>query len=81
MENKELLTDKEKAISFKREWIKEHALSIASAVIAVVILIIVPIILSKPVFIGLAPVAGVILYGYLHNKMMIYVEDNLYGEI
>ena len=41
--------------------------------------VILPFVLKKPYLVGLAPLIAVIEYGYQNNKMIIYVENNLYN--
>ena len=40
--------------------------------------IVLPFVFDKPTFVGAAPLIAIIEYGYQNNKMMIYVESNLY---
>ncbi len=68
----------ERKAYFKKKWRKEHiALFVILALIPIAACII-PFLLHKPWFVGLAPVIALIEYGYQNNKMMAYVEDCLY---
>ena len=40
--------------------------------------LIIPFVIHKPWLIGLLPILAVVGHCYQHNKMMIYVENNLY---
>ena len=68
----------DRKVYFKRKWRKEHIalfvilglILIASAVIALII--------DKLWLISFSPVIALIEYGYQNNRMMIYVENQLY---
>ncbi len=40
--------------------------------------LIIPLVINKPWLISLSPILAVVGHCYQHNKMMIYVENNLY---
>ena len=68
----------ERKVYFKRKWRKEH---IALFVILGLILIasaVIPLIIDKLWLISFSPVIALIEYGYQNNRMMIYVENQLY---
>ena len=68
----------DKKVYFKRKWRKEH---IALFVILGLILIasaVIPLIIDKLWLISFSPVIALIEYGYQNNRMMIYVENQLY---
>ena len=68
----------DRKVYFKRKWRKEH---IALFVILELILIasaVIPLIIDKLWLISFSPVIALIEYGYQNNRMMIYVENQLY---
>lgn len=68
----------DRKVFFKRKWRKEH---IALFVILGLILIasaVIPLIIDKLWLISFSPVIALIEYGYQNNRMMIYVENQLY---
>ena len=62
----------------KKKWRKEHISLFVLLGIIFLLSILLPILFERIEFIGLAPLVGLIEYGYQNNKMMIYVEHNLY---
>lgn len=74
-------TLKEKQDFFKKKWLKEHAMTI---VIAYILWMIFALVLAKynlPVYLvgGIGGFIGVTIYAFLHNRMMAYVENCIYG--
>ena len=74
-------TLKEKQAFFKKKWLKEYAMTI---VIAYILWIIFALVLAKynlPVYLvgGIGGFIGVTIYAFLHNRMMAYVENCIYG--
>ena len=74
-------TLKEKQDFFKKKWLKEHAMTI---VIAYILWMIFALALAKynlPVYLagGIDGFIGVTIYDFLHNRMMAYVENCIYG--
>ena len=63
---------------FKRKWIREHKALILSGAILWCILFAVGICLKKPIVFASLPRAGLVIYGYIRNQMMIYVEDRAF---
>ena len=63
---------------FKRKWCKEHKALIASGGILWCLLFAAGIVWKQPIVLGLLPIAGWIIYGYIRNQMMIYVEDRAF---
>ncbi len=63
---------------FQRKWRKEHKALILSGVILWCILFAVGIYMKQPIVLGLLPIAGLVIYGYIRNQMMIYVEDRAF---
>ena len=63
---------------FKRKWIKEHRVLILFGIILWCLLFAFGIYGKQPIVLGLLPMAGLIIYGYIRNQMMIYVEDRAF---
>ena len=63
---------------FKRKWFKEHKALILSGAILWCILFAVGICTKQPIVFALLPIAGLVIYGYIRNQMMIYVEDRAF---
>ena len=63
---------------FKRKWLKEHKSLILSGAILWCILFAVGICTKQPIVLALLPIAGLVIYGYIRNQMMIYVEDRAF---
>ena len=63
---------------FKRKWLMEHKALILSGVILWCILFAVGVYMKQPLVLGLLPITGLIIYGYIRNQMMIYVEDRAF---
>ena len=69
----------EKKAYYKRKWRKDHMVWLVSmAVVVVAVTIVLPLVVGKPWFIGACPIAALIYYAYMNNKMMTYVENNIY---
>lgn len=68
----------EKKAYFKKKWRKEHILLYAILFLILTVSIVLPFVFDRPYFLGLAPLIAFVEYGYQNNKMMIYVEKNLY---
>ncbi len=71
-------TLQERTAYFKRKWRKEHIFLFVILGIVLAMTIALPLAFERPEFIGLFPLVALIEYGYQNNKMMIYVENNLY---
>lgn len=63
---------------FKGKWRREHISLFVILFLIFAAFIAVPVALNKPFFAGFAPLVALVEYGYQNNKMMIYVEGNLY---
>lgn len=63
---------------FKRKWLKEHKALILSGAILWCILFAVGICMKQPIVFALLPIAGLVIYAYIRNQMMIYVEDRAF---
>ena len=69
----------EKKAYYKKKWRKDNRTwLIAMAVVVVVVTIVLPLVVGKPWFIGTSPIVALIYYAYMNNKMMAYVENNIY---
>lgn len=71
-------TVEEKTEFFKRKWRRDHLAQIISLPVILVVIAALALINREPLFLGLVPVLALVGYGYLHNKMMSYVERNIY---
>ena len=69
---------KEKQVFFMKKWRKEHKALLIISAASVILSVIIPLALRKPWFIGISPLLACCLYAYQHNKMMAYVENNIY---
>ena len=63
---------------FKHKWLKEHKALIVSGAILLCILFAVGICTKQPIVFALLPIAGLVIYAYIRNQMMIYVEDRAF---
>jgi len=63
---------------FKRKWIKEHKALIVFWVFVWFALFFVGIYRGQPIVFALLPIAGLVIYGYIRNQMMIYVEHRAF---
>ena len=70
----------EKIVFYKRKWLKEHKSFIFMWVIIWLALIGATAFLKHPIEYVVGPLAGLIIYGYVRNKMMIYVENHAFGK-
>lgn len=68
----------ERRAYFIKKWPKDHLLFLIIIAIIIAASLIIPFIIYKPWYIGFTPVISLVLYCYQNNRMMIYVEDNLY---
>ncbi len=70
----------EKKAYFKKKWRKEHISLFVILGLILLAVIVLPFVFDMPWLVGFAPLTAFIEYGYQNNKMMIYVENCLYGE-
>ena len=63
---------------FKKKWRKEHISLFVIIGLILIAALIIPFVIHKPWLIGLLPILAVVEHCYQYNKMMIYVENNLY---
>lgn len=68
----------ERKAYFKKKWRKEHISLFVILFLIYAASFILPFVFHKPWFAGLSSLVGFVEYGYQNNKMMIYVENNLY---
>jgi len=78
MKSKSSFSLKERMDFFKKKWLKEHIALIVCLVLAVVVVFIVGIVNKMPLVIGGTPVLALLCYAWAHNRMMIYVEGNVF---
>ena len=69
----------EQRVYWKRKWRCEHRARLVCLAVAVSGLLVVPWLIRRPLIAALAPLAGMAAYGYQNNRMMAYVENQLYG--
>lgn len=63
---------------FKRKWLREHKALVFGCVVVWLVLFCVAVYWRQPVVFALLPLAGLFLYAYVRNQMMIYVEDRAF---
>lgn len=68
----------EKKAYFKKKWRREHRSLFVVLTLILLAAFVLPFVLGRPWLIGFAPLTALIEYIYQNNKMMIYVENNLY---
>lgn len=68
----------ERKAYFKRKWRKEHGSLFLILMIAFAASVVLPFALDRPYLAGMTPLVALVGYGYLNNKMMSYVERNIY---
>ncbi|MBQ9992227.1 MAG: helix-turn-helix transcriptional regulator [Firmicutes bacterium] len=70
----------DKITYFKSKWLKEHRLLITSLIISAFIALLVLIYMEKTILIPGLAVLFLVVYAYIRNKMMIYVEHRAFKE-
>ena len=73
-----LFSFEERKAYFKRKWRKEHISLFVMLGMIQIAAFALPLIIRKPWAVGFAPLIGMVEYCYQNNKMMIYVENQLY---
>lgn len=63
-----------------KKWRKEHISLFLLLIVVILTAIVIPFAINKTYYLGLVPLITFIAYGWQNNKMMIYVEDQLYGK-
>lgn len=71
---------KERTDFWKRKWLKEHFVTNVALTVLILAVLLSGILLSKPFIAGIAPILALITYMKRSNDLMIYVENNLYGQ-
>ena len=78
---------KESAFSFEEQrrfwihkWRREHIALFALLALILAAAVILPLLANKTGYLGLAPMIALIEYGWQNNRMMSYVDDQLYGK-
>ena len=70
----------EKKAFYIRKWRRDHIALYVVLFIVAIASIMIPVLLHQTAWLALVPIVLFIEKGYLHNRMMIYVEDHLYGQ-
>lgn len=68
----------EKKSFYKKKWLKEHIALLVILVLVFIASIVIPVVFGNPYLIGMSVFIAIIVYGYIHNRMMAYVEKNVY---
>lgn len=68
----------ERKAFFKKKWRREHVPLFAILAVILIAAIVLPLAFHKPWLVGFVPLIAFVEYGYQNNRMMIYVENNLY---
>ncbi len=68
----------EKIAFYKRKWLKEHKSYIVMWVLVCFALLVAAIVIKNPIGFMVVALAGLFIYGYVRNKMMIYVESHAF---
>ena len=71
-------TLQEQIVFYKEKWLKEHKSYIAMWIIIWCALLVGAIIWKNPIGFAAVPLAGLIIYGYVRNQMMNYVESHAF---
>ncbi len=74
----ENFTKDEKKSFYKKKWLKEHIALLVILALVFVTSIVLPIVFGNLYLIGNSVFIAIIGYGYIHNRMMAYVEKNIY---
>lgn len=69
---------RERRIYFKQKWRKEHISLLLVLGLILAAALIIPFAIGKPWLVGLSPILVVVGHCYQYNKMMIYVDAQLY---
>lgn len=64
---------------FKSKWLREHKALMLFWVIVWCVACFWGIYTRQQIIVALLPVAGLVIYGYIRNQMMIYVENHAYN--
>ncbi len=69
---------REKEFYFKKKWRKEHIALLVVLFVIVIGAAVLPFVFNRIEFICISPMIALLEYGYQNNKMMFYVEHQLY---
>ena len=69
----------ERKAYFKKKWRKEHISLFVVLGLIFVASVTIPLLIDKTWMIGFSGLIAIAEYGYQNNRMMIYVENQLYG--
>lgn len=69
----------ERKAYFKKKWRREHISLFVILGLIFVASVTIPLLIDKPWMIGFSGLIAITEYGYQNNRMMIYVENQLYG--
>lgn len=72
-------TFEERKAYFIRKWRREHIPLFVFLLVILIAAFALPFVIRKPWLVGAAPLIGLIEHCYQNNKMMIDVENHLYG--
>ena len=72
-------TFQQKKDFWQKRWLKQHRALFICLALLYLVLLIVALYRHLPVLAGVCPLLALISYGVLRNRMMIYVEEKLYG--
>lgn len=78
MSKASIFSFEERKAFFKKKWRKEHISLFVVLLLIYIASILVPFLFDKSSLIALSPLIAFVEYIYQNNKMMIYVEKNLY---
>lgn len=70
-------TDEKKSF-YKKKWLKEHIALLVILVLVFVTSTVLPVVFGNLYLIGNSVFIAIIGYGYIRNRMMAYVEKNIY---
>ena len=69
----------ERKAYFKRKWLKDHVSLLVLLGLIFLAALAIPIYTNKAGLLGIAGLTAIAEYGYANNRMMIYVEKQLFG--
>lgn len=72
---------KEKQAYFKKKWRKDHCGLLVILILIFLAAVILPFVFRKSYLAGIAPAIGLLVYGWQNNRMMVYVENKVFGEL
>ena len=72
-------TLEERKAYFKMKWRKDHVALLVLLALVPVVLVVWAVVAHEPLLASIAPISAVTEYGWQNNRMMIYVENSLFG--